>query len=772
MSAADVATAVTDFNTSNNRNNTAITAPSIATNGTAIDHVAQKDGSVDISFEWAWGGDEGDIDGFLVFVRQSGSASEPAASTPYTFGTTPAEETVYTVPANKRAFVLFGVAADKYYTFGVQAYRAVDKAINAAGVIKSTLVKATGSGENPYRPSANVAFLGDVTGTIDGTLASTLVTNASNALSKADAAQADATEALDELADIAADNKLTPAEKKSVRKEWDQIYAERADIRAQADLFATPPDNGIATAKANYDSDFQTLGTYLNGGVAYTIGVTRPLWIKDATNLALTTTIVGDVFRNHWKNLYADRQALLNKIALEASKRADWAQTAGKPDDEDILNAGHPLNKNPDLQGAVANAETAPGWQRVFSDPAPAFAGIHIEAAGSTYGPPWDSEAPMFYATIANTANAQNEQAYWVSEVFKINTSKPHCLSGWARKMWLGGTPRVYFRVRCYDKDSVSLGHVSKYSGYTGLTTTWEQMVKTIEPADWPAGTYKVRIEWYGAYQQYGSSVATRLMLNEGRVPTRSLAPPIVDIDTHLTRNGTSVLANDFVATWNKINSSNILVYMGPTSITEAVIGTAAISTAKIKDGAITTAKIGDAQVETLSIAGNAVIVPTFVEYPSGASYNEYQIGTAIEWTLLSDVVTVNVDCSAIITIGSNDEKTSVKHTVSAGAGGRGHYNWPTGTEWASIRLYRNGTLVKRLAQWNVGGTKRGAGKHMGVYIGIEQDCVFVDGLTVHVDLVAGANTIDIRGWVRMADGDACARRLSNAYMQIIGAQR
>jgi hypothetical protein len=60
----------------------------------------------------------------------------------------------------------------------------------------------------------------------------------------------------------------------------------------------------------------------------------------------------------------------------------------------------------------------------------------------------------------------------------------------------------------------------------------------------------------------------------------------------------------------------------------------------------------------------------------------------------------------------------------------------------------------------------------MGVYIGIEQDCVFVDELTAQVDLVAGANTIDIGGWVRMADGDACARRLSNAYMQIIGAQR
>lgn len=315
--AANVATAVTDFNASNNRNGAVIAAPTIPTDGTAVDHVAQKDGSVDISFEWAWGGVEGDIDGFLVFARQSASA------TAYTFGTNAAEETVYTVPASKRAFILFGVAADQYYTFGVQAYRAVDKAVNAAGVIKSALVKATGAGENPYRPRTSVAFTGDVTGTVGGTAAATLVSTASTALTNANNARTEADKANASLADIAADNKLTPAEKKSVRKEWDAVYAERAGIRAQADSF------GITTEKTNYDNDFQALGTYLNGGTAYTIGATPPSWIADA-NLATTTTIVGSTFRNNWKNLYADRQALLNKISAEAAKKADWSSVSGK----------------------------------------------------------------------------------------------------------------------------------------------------------------------------------------------------------------------------------------------------------------------------------------------------------------------------------------------------------------------------------------------------------------------------------------------------------
>lgn len=175
VSADTVATATTNFNASNDRNSAAVAAPTVATNGTAVDHTLQSNGSADISFEWSWGGTEGDIDGFLVYLYQSGSASA------YTFGTTPAAETVFTLPASKRAFILFGTAPDQYYSFAVQAYRSVDKDINAAGAIKSTLVKATGGGENPYRPSASVAFAGDVTGTVSGASAATVASGAGKA---------------------------------------------------------------------------------------------------------------------------------------------------------------------------------------------------------------------------------------------------------------------------------------------------------------------------------------------------------------------------------------------------------------------------------------------------------------------------------------------------------------------------------------------------------------------------------------------------------------
>lgn len=186
VAASTITSAVTNFNNGNDRNSAAITAPTILADGTAIDHTLGTNGSADISFEWAWGGTEGDIDGFMIYVYQSTSA------TAYTFGTTPAAEQVFQGPASKRAFILYGVVPDQYYTFGVRAYRKVDKDVATGGIILSSIVKPSLAAENPYRPSATVAFSGDVTGTVSGTAASTVVSNASTALSTANTANSTA----------------------------------------------------------------------------------------------------------------------------------------------------------------------------------------------------------------------------------------------------------------------------------------------------------------------------------------------------------------------------------------------------------------------------------------------------------------------------------------------------------------------------------------------------------------------------------------------------
>lgn len=163
--------ALTNFNARNDRIATAVVTPTIATDGSAVDHTVNTDGSVNLSFEWAWAGTNVDIDGWVVVIYSS------AAGTAYTIGTTPTSEARYVIPADRRAFILHGAAADLHYTFGLQAYRAVDPDVHASGLISSTLISPTLGAENPYQPASTVSYAGDVTGTISGASALSVAVN-------------------------------------------------------------------------------------------------------------------------------------------------------------------------------------------------------------------------------------------------------------------------------------------------------------------------------------------------------------------------------------------------------------------------------------------------------------------------------------------------------------------------------------------------------------------------------------------------------------------
>jgi hypothetical protein len=143
----------------NDRNPAAITPPTVASDGTAVDHTISTDSSANISFEWSWTGNEADIDGWTVYVRSSTS------STAYDIGTTPAEEQTFQLPADRRSLILRGQPANLYYTFGVRAFRNVDLVIAPNGLVESPLVQPSAVAEDPYQPAANVAFTGDITGT-------------------------------------------------------------------------------------------------------------------------------------------------------------------------------------------------------------------------------------------------------------------------------------------------------------------------------------------------------------------------------------------------------------------------------------------------------------------------------------------------------------------------------------------------------------------------------------------------------------------------------
>ena len=113
------------------------------------------------------------------------------------------------------------------------------------------------------------------------------------------AAAASAAVANADLANIASDGLLTPDEKPRVILDRDVILAEQAGIDAQATAY------GIAAEKTVYDAAVSALTAYLatlTGPVAWDI-------------LAGNTAIVGATFRAKFGDVYAARQALLNKIS-------------------------------------------------------------------------------------------------------------------------------------------------------------------------------------------------------------------------------------------------------------------------------------------------------------------------------------------------------------------------------------------------------------------------------------------------------------------------
>lgn len=161
------------------------------------------------------------------------------------------------------------------------------------------------------------------------TAANNAVTVAEDAEDAAAAAAVSAAAANTLLTDIASDDRLTALEKQSLRLEWDKEIVGKAGIEAQATAF------GITTENTAFVNALVALGTYLNGGAAWSYSPSViPLWISDA-QLSTTTVIVGSTLRNNWSNYTSARQTLLNKIASEAAKRADWSLVTGpnKPED-------------------------------------------------------------------------------------------------------------------------------------------------------------------------------------------------------------------------------------------------------------------------------------------------------------------------------------------------------------------------------------------------------------------------------------------------------
>lgn len=153
---------------------------------------------------------------------------------------------------------------------------------------------------------------------------------AQSAQNSANDAQSSANVANNKHAELASDNKLTPSEKKSSKKEWDIIVSEKSKIEGEASRY------GVSVS--NYQTKYNTLSNYIT-----------PI----LTNLNTTSDIVGTTYRLTFKEYYDARQDVLNSITTKAKQLADSAQTSANAAQSAANNAQSTANT------AQSNANTA-----------------------------------------------------------------------------------------------------------------------------------------------------------------------------------------------------------------------------------------------------------------------------------------------------------------------------------------------------------------------------------------------------------------------------
>jgi hypothetical protein len=142
------------------------------------------------------------------------------------------------------------------------------------------------------------------TARVNGVLAATLTTQSATAASQA--ATATAT-----LAAIASDTVLSRGEKPAVVLEWEAISDEYADIDAKAAALS------VTTERTTWQTARSALDAYLSS--------LSPPWYDTSAD----TVIVAATFSGKFRDYYAARNVLLNKLVQVASTLAQWPNVTG-----------------------------------------------------------------------------------------------------------------------------------------------------------------------------------------------------------------------------------------------------------------------------------------------------------------------------------------------------------------------------------------------------------------------------------------------------------
>jgi hypothetical protein len=548
LPASTVANAVTNFNTRNDRNASPVTAPTLLTDGTAITSTANTDGSADIRFNWNWAGSNDDIDGFRVIVRSSTSSSA------YTLGGAVGEEQAFELPADRRAFGLYGTAADRFYTFYVQAYRVVDPDVASGGLIVSTAVKSTRSGANPYQPSATVNFIGKVGG-VD---AAALV------------AQAAAAKPIDTTAPSQVTG-LTVTSTAAFDAVGGQIIT--LNIGWTASTAADLAGYSLEIAQGASSTTFIPVGNvgksastyaYSAGILANTVYRVRVAAYDDSANLGNWSTIVNVTTARDTAAPAAPTGMTAEAQALDAIQ-INWTNPSASDLDrieiyEHTANSSSAATKIMTVNGSAGQI----GGYRRSGLPASAL---------------------RYYWTKAVDTSGN---ASGFSGVVSATTSKGVNLDDLDPTLGL-----------TIPQEVSALPTVASWTGSKLIRNTGDGALYVLESGAWKKAIDMASISGQVLEAQIATGAVTSVKIGTNEVKTTNIAPLAVTA---------AEMANLTISAGKLANSSVNSDKLTTNAVIEAKIATGAVTVNKIGDGAITTAKLFDGAVNSDKLAGGSVL--------------------------------------------------------------------------------------------------------------------------------------------------------------------
>lgn len=188
---------------------------------------------------------------------------------------------------------------------------------------------------------------------------------AATAQGAANTAATNASSALSTLATMRSNGYLDAAEKPAVMKAWQAIADESAGIYGQGSTY------GLIALRNAYSAARDALEAYLNG--------LSPAW----NNTSVDTPITPATDQATWAAYYSARQTLLNAVADETAKRADWAQVSGsgKPQDNatqnDVVYSGS-APSSPTYRMTWIDTSVTPRTLKVWSGSAWLLAGTYV----------------------------------------------------------------------------------------------------------------------------------------------------------------------------------------------------------------------------------------------------------------------------------------------------------------------------------------------------------------------------------------------------------